>query len=114
MLLYSDRESGLARAFSFVGTHNAPISKSYSIVSNNHLRKTCMEAPRMVRLAIPWAPAWLSTCITSAFHFHLEAQCSRTYSTTPISAALMQSLPLAIGKGIGIENAESGSRCTGL
>jgi len=112
ILLYSDRESASARAFSFVlGIHNASTSKSHSLASNKHLLKTCMDAPRIVRLAIPWDTALLSTCITSVFPFHFEAQCSRTCLKARIYCVLICSLPLAMERGIGIENPELGAGC---
>jgi len=70
-VIYSDEESVSASAFSFVGIHNASNSKPYSLASNKHLPKTCMEASWILLLAILWATRRLSTCITSAFSFHL-------------------------------------------
>ena len=111
ILLYSNGESVSAKRCSFIGTDNASSPKSYSLASKKHLITTGMEGPRIVRLAIPSATAPMSTWITRPFPLYMEAQCRATCSTTRIPCALMSSLPLAMERGITIENAESGSGC---
>ena len=110
ILLYSDRESASAKAFSLVEIHFASKSKSYSLASSKHRRRTCIEDPRIVLFDIAWAPALLSTWIRSAFPFQCGPPCSSTCSTARTSWVLMCSLPLVRDCGSRILNAAS---CSG-
>ena len=86
---YSNCESASAKAFSLVEIHQAYKSKSYSVARSRHLRRTCIDAPRIILLASASTTPGLSMCMMSAFPFHSLHQCKRICSTTRISCVLM-------------------------
>jgi len=51
--LVSTRDNASAKAFSLVEAHLASRSKSNSVARRRYLRKTCIDAPRILRLVSP-------------------------------------------------------------